>query len=108
MSQQIDTLEIRVINPRMKNFSFGDKKIYLKLEDGFLIKDQIKIHDSIIQLQSNSEHNLIYLKIFYRNGKLYSSGLWNEEGFFSTILFFKKNGKLKSKGHFENGTFVIE
>lgn len=104
--QAVDTLELIVRFPNGMNFHHGDKKIFIKSHNETLLKDQIRIHDSIIELRSKSNENMVFLKLYNKRGKLYSSGLWNEEGYQSTIFFYHRNGNLKYKGHYEEGTFI--
>lgn len=104
--QNLDTLELIVNYPSKKNFSYGDKKIFIKDIDGSLIKDQIVVQDSIMDLRSKSANNMVYLKLFNRRGKLYSSGFWNEEGYSDKIFIYRKNGAIKYSGRFNNGEFI--
>ena len=107
-AQGVDTISLIVPHPSGKNFNINQKKIYIKKEDGTLIKNRIKVSDSIMSLNYTTSLYVVYLKLYNKNGVLYSSGLWNEEGYQSKIYFYKRNGDIKFTGEWKNGIFIKE
>ena len=95
MSQEIDTISVKIRFPTYKNIYFGRKKMFLILNDGVLLKNQIKVHDTLISSLGRSHIDMIYLKVYSMLGTLRFSGLWNEGGFQDSIIIYRRNGTVK-------------
>jgi hypothetical protein len=102
--QKQDTLSLIVKFPKAKRYSFGDQKMYLKLADGSILKDQNEVFDSILLRLNNS--NTIYTKITNKSGHIFLSGKWNEAGFQDVIYVYNRRGKIKYTGRIKNGKFT--
>jgi hypothetical protein len=80
-----------------------DHKLFIIL-NGHLIKNHKEVSDTIISYQSRNNNN-INVMVYKTKKRLFCSGVWNEEGFKSTI-YYKKNGEIKSRGIWVEGDYI--
>src|SRR5690606_9514665 len=103
----MDTVSMSVCSPKISNaYSFTHAKRMVVLLDGKeKIKDQMKVHDYLIERLDAPKPENLFLKLYKSNGKLFAEGEWNEIGFLNVVKYHQQ-GIVYRKALFNEGNFI--